>query len=71
MTDADTSIYATETALPAITYSYTAVSNPSGNPNTKGYYERSGTSPNYVYTLTEDTAVNESKTYYERTVAQG
>lgn len=68
----DTSIYPAEPVeLPAVAYSYTAVENPSGNPKTKGYYERTGTSPNYVYTLTEDTTVNESKTYYERTAAQG
>lgn len=28
------------------------------------YYERSGTSPNYVYTLTTDTEVDAQKTYY-------
>ena len=46
---------------------YDAVSNPSGNPKTKGYYERSGEgtelSP-YVYEKTNDTSV-QSKTYYE------
>lgn len=72
MSSATESIYSTETVLPAaVTYTYTEVSNPTGNPSSKGYFERSGTSPNYVYTLTEDTTVNESKTYYERTVAEG
>ena len=72
MQNADTSIYPAEPVeLSAVTYSYTAVDSPTGNPKTKGYYERTGTSPNYVYTLTEDTTVDESKTYYERTAAQG
>lgn len=43
---------------------YKAVSNPSGNPKSQGWYERSGTSPNYVYTLTNDTSVQSGKTYY-------
>lgn len=43
---------------------YKAVSNPTGNPKTQGWYERSGTAPNYVYTLTTDTSVKSGKTYY-------
>lgn len=43
---------------------YKAVSNPTGNPKTQGWYERSGTSPNYIYTLTTDTSVQAGKTYY-------
>ena len=35
-----------------------------GNPKELGLYERSGTSPNYVYTLTTDTTAAEGKTYY-------
>ena len=52
------------------TVTYTAVT-PVGteNPSNEGWYERSGTSPDYVYTLTEDTTVNNEKTYYERTVS--
>ena len=46
---------------------YTAVSDPSGNPKTSGWYERSGAgtaaSP-YVYTATNDTEVASGKTYY-------
>lgn len=36
------------------------------NPSEKGWYERSGISEPYTYTLTEDTSVNSEKTYYER-----
>lgn len=32
------------------------------------YYERSGTSPNYVYTPTADTEYNNQKTYYTKSV---
>lgn len=35
-----------------------------GNPKELGLYERSGTSPNYVYTLTTDTTAASGKTYY-------
>jgi hypothetical protein len=35
-----------------------------GNPKTLGLYERSGSSPNYVYTLTTDTTAADGKTYY-------
>lgn len=35
-----------------------------GNPKELGLYERSGTSPNYVYTLTTDTTAADGKTYY-------
>ncbi len=48
------------------TYTYTAVSSPTGNPSTQGYYERSGTSPNYTYTRSTDTTVQSGKTYYTR-----
>lgn len=48
------------------TYTYTAVASPTGNPSEQGYYERSGTSPNYVYTLSTDTTVDSGKTYYTR-----
>lgn len=45
----------------------TAVTNPTGNPHSKMYYERSGSGTDadpYVYTLTEDTSVDAQKTYY-------
>lgn len=35
------------------------------NPSEEGWYERSGEEGAYVYTLTEDTEVDETKTYYE------
>ena len=44
--------------------SYTAIASPTGNPKSQGWYERSGTSPNYTYTLTNDTSVQAGKTYY-------
>lgn len=34
------------------------------NPRTQGWYERTGTSPDYVYYLTTDTTVQAGKTYY-------
>lgn len=40
--------------------SMTAVSNPNGNPQSKGYFEASGSS----YVLTTDTTVQSGKTYY-------
>ena len=48
----------------AVDGTFTAVGSPSGNPKTNGYFERSGTSPNYVYTPTSDTSVASGKTYY-------
>lgn len=49
---------------PTPTDVYTPVENPTGNPHDQGWYERSGESEPYTYTLTEDTTVVESKTYY-------
>ncbi|MBQ7505311.1 MAG: hypothetical protein IJT79_08360 [Ruminococcus sp.] len=46
----------------AQTYTYTEVSNPSGNPSTKNYYELVGG----TYVLSEDTSVDSEKTYYTR-----
>ena len=47
--------------------SYSAVTPETGdNPAEKGWYERSGSSPNYVYTLTDDTTVTQGTTYYAR-----
>ena len=55
-----------ESRLADATDSYSSATVPSGgNPKTLGLYERSGTSPNYVYTLTTDTTVTEGKTYYQ------
>lgn len=47
--------------------SYDAVIPVTGdNPAEKGWYERSGSSPNYVYTLTDDTSVTQGTTYYAK-----
>lgn len=48
-------------------YTYTAVT-PVGteDPSEEGWYERSGEEGSYVYTLSADTEVNSSKTYYSR-----
>lgn len=35
------------------------------NPKEKGWYERSGSAGSYVYTLTDDTTVQDGTTYYE------
>lgn len=49
-----------------IELTYTAVVPATGdNPKAKGWYERSGVDPDYTYTLTDDTTVDSSKTYYE------
>lgn len=45
-----------------VTVKYTAVTSPTGNPKTKGYYEKVG--DNYV--LTTDTTVQSDKTYYTK-----
>lgn len=49
---------------PTPTETYTPVENPTGNPSAQGWYERSGESEPYTYTLTKDTTVVEGKTYY-------
>lgn len=41
---------------------YTEVDGPTGNPKTKGYYEKSGDD----YVATNDTSVDATKTYYEK-----
>lgn len=54
-----------EDRLPEAVDTYSSATVPTGgNPKELGLYERSGTSPNYVYTLTTDTAVASGKTYY-------
>lgn len=54
------------------TISYSAAS-PVGteNPSTEGWYERSGSDPDYVYTLTSDTTVDSEKTYYIKSETGG
>ena len=47
--------------------SYDAVTPQTGdNPKEKGWYERSGSAGSYVYTLTDDTTVQDGTTYYAR-----
>ncbi len=48
--------------VPVMVDVYTAVANPTGNPSTSGYYEKSGE----TYTLSEDTEVDGTKTYYTK-----
>ena len=43
-----------------------AVVSPTGNPKELGYSERSGSAGSYVYTLTTDTTVDGTKTYYHQ-----
>lgn len=48
--------------------SYSSVTPETGdNPSEKGWYERSGSAGSYVYTLTDDTTVQEGTTYYAKT----
>ena len=55
-----------EGRLPQATDSYSSATVASGgNPKELGLYERSGSSPNYTYTLTTDTTAGQSKTYYQ------
>lgn len=46
---------------------YSEVVNPESgaNPKNMNWYERSGTDPNYTYTVTTDTTVQSGKTYYK------
>lgn len=54
-----------EDRLPEAVDTYSSATVPSGgNPKELGLYERSGSSPNYVYTLTTDTTAADGKTYY-------
>lgn len=54
-----------EDRLPEAVDTYSSATVPSGgNPKELGLYERSGSSPNYVYTLTTDTTASAGKTYY-------
>ena len=47
-------------------YVYTAVTEPTGNPKTSGYYEMG---EGYVFTVSNDETVDAEKTYYTRAVA--
>ena len=57
----------TSAGSPTEVDTYTEVRRPTGNPALKNYYERSGagtTESPYVYTLSTDTTVDNTKTYY-------
>lgn len=60
-----------EDKLAVTSESYDAVT-PAGteNPSEEGWYERSGSAGSYVYTLTTDTTVDDTKTYYELTITR-
>ena len=54
-----------EDRLPEAVDTYSEATVPAGgNPKELGLYERSGSAPDYVYTLTTDTTADETKTYY-------
>lgn len=47
-------------------YTYTEVANPTGNPSTSGYFEEDGSG----YVASTDTEVDETKTYYTRSISE-
>lgn len=55
-------VYKPMPVVPVTEDFYTAVANPTGNPSTSGYYEKSGN----TYTASADTEVTEGKTYYTK-----
>ena len=56
-----------ENRLAKTSESYDAVTPETGDsPKAKGWYERSGSSPNYTYTISSDTTVDGTKTYYAK-----
>ena len=61
-TENDVKTYKPAPIVPVVEDVYTAVANPTGNPSTSGYYEKSGS----TYTLSEDTEVAAGKTYYTK-----
>lgn len=67
----DCILVACGTVASSSTTDYIAVT-PAGteNPSTEGWYERSGTAPNYTYALSSDTTVDTDKTYYRATTIE-
>lgn len=61
--DVDGTKVPTSDTTPAVIDTYTEVVSPSGNPSEQEYYEKSGS----VYTLSTDTEVDATKTYYTKT----
>lgn len=58
-------VYEDRLAVTGVTYD-SAIVPTGGNPAEMGLYERSGSNSNYVYTLTDDTTVQDGVTYYEQ-----
>lgn len=56
-----------DTANPTIEY-YVASPVAGDNPRLNGWFERSGTSPNFTYAESTDVVANDQKTYYVRRV---
>lgn len=61
----DGCVYTERLAMTGYNYDSVTVGN-YVSPKEKEWYERSGTSPNYVYTLSTDTTANSAKTYYAK-----
>lgn len=59
-------VYEDRLAITGESYDAVADITSADNPAALGLYERSGSSPNYVYTLSTDTQADGSKTYYAR-----
>lgn len=51
--------------MQSVSSAYTEVINPTGNPKSHGWFERSGTREPYEFNETEDTSVDPTKTYYK------
>lgn len=64
----DTTVNTSKTYYSKSGDTYSAVSDYAAvlNPKAEGWYERSGSDPNYVYTLSTDTEGDKTKTYYEK-----
>lgn len=64
----DTTVNTSKTYYSKSGDTYSAVSDYAAvlDPKAEGWYERSGSSPNYVYTLSTDIEGDSSKTYYEK-----
>jgi hypothetical protein len=57
-------VYEDRLAVTSVDYQ-TVTPETGDNPKEKGWYERSGSAGSYVYTLTDDTTVQDGTTYYK------
>jgi hypothetical protein len=57
-------VYEDRLAITSVDYQ-TVTPETGDNPKEKGWYERSGSAGSYVYTLTDDTTVQDGTTYYK------